>query len=185
MRRIRATLATCLTLAALTAGAVGCSSDDEGEPAEIEGTADAADPAGEGGGDAEAELTELYGRYWDALIELENSTELDNTVFDGIATTGVVETEVGRVSAFKDNDIHRQGEPVIDHVTVTVDGDAARIESCKNEAGWVFIADGEEDPSLLPEELTRPSPFGVAAERTDDGWLISQVLHTDETTISC
>ncbi|WP_049567072.1 hypothetical protein [Streptomyces sp. SBT349] len=185
MPRIRTTLATFAALAALTTAVAGCSSEDE--PEDIDGTVDAAEPSGEESGDAEAEaeLTALYGRYWDAMTALENATEMDSAALDGIATTGVVETQLGRVSAFKDNDIHRQGEPVIESVTVAVDGDAATIQSCKSEADWAFLENGEVNPALLPEELMEPHPYVVGAERSEDGWLISRIMRNDQATISC
>ncbi len=92
---------------------------------------------------------------------------------------------MGRVSSFKDNGIHREGEPTIDDITVTIDGDTARVEACKNETGWAVIDDGEEVPDAVPENLLQPHPNVVTAERVSGEWLINATLPTEGATITC
>jgi hypothetical protein len=192
MRRIRTgrtRLATVAALLALTVSMAACSSDDEGGEEPIEGAGSGSPEPEETASDdaaAKAEVTDLYLAYWDAVVELENGDELDRSLFDGIATTGLVEEELSRVSSFKDNGIHREGEPTIGNVTVTIDGDTARIEACKNEAGWDVIEDGEVVPDAVPPELQEPHPNVVTAEREASGdWLINATLPTEGATITC
>ncbi len=180
MAWLRAGLAVGTGLLALTGAVAACSSDGQPEP---EPRSDAATEV-----EVEAPVVEvenLYRAYWDAVVQLENGTELDRSLFDGIGTTGLVEAEVGRVSSFKDNGIHREGEPVIEDVTVTVDGDIARVEACKSEADWQVIEDGEVVPDAVPPNLRRPHPFVVTAERISGEWLITATLPTEAATITC
>jgi hypothetical protein len=198
MRRIRTGLATGLALLTLTTAAAGCSSSDstggdgDGNDQPIEGVV--TEPAGpegteddtEGSEDpAVAALKDLYDAYWDTVIELENGGRLDVAVFDGIATPGVAEDEVGRLHPFRDDNIHREGEPTIDNVTVTIDDDTARIQSCKSEAGWNFFRNDDELTGIIPDEARRPHPFVVSAERTSGEWLINGTLRPQEATITC
>ncbi|MEO3750851.1 hypothetical protein [Streptomyces sp. B6B3] len=187
MRRIQTGLVAGLALLALTGTVSGCSSDDGDEPIEGAETGPGSSEESENDDEsaAEAEVADLYLAYWDAVIELENGDELDRSLFDGLATTGVVESEVGRVSAFKDNGVHREGEPTIENVTVTIDGDTARIEACKNEADWRVVDGNGEVPDAVPENLQRPHPNVVTAERTDGEWLITATLPTEGATITC
>ncbi|MDT0341797.1 hypothetical protein [Streptomyces litchfieldiae] len=190
MRRTGTTLATFLATVALTTAAIsGCSSSDgRDEPEEpIEGVqTESAEPAEDDAAAAETELADLYDRYWAAVVQLENGAELDPALFDGITTQRVTESELVRVRAFRDNGIQRAGEPVIENVTIEVDGESARIESCKNEADWdVVTSEGEAIPGVVPEELLVPHPHIVTAERSADGWLISETLAMEEARISC
>jgi hypothetical protein len=200
MRRIRTGLATGLALLTLTTAAAGCSSSDSnggdgdgdgnGNDQPIEGVV--TEPAGPEGPDADeaadiAALENLYERYWDAMVELENSKgELDPSLLDGIATDDVVESQLSRMSTYKDQGIRRQGEPEFDNVTVEADGETARIQACIDEGNWPFLApNGEEldDPAL--GDLDVPQPNIVTAERSSDGWLISGNLAMEEATVSC
>ncbi|KAB8163821.1 hypothetical protein FH609_019410 [Streptomyces sp. 3MP-14] len=171
----------------LLALAAGCSSSDSGADDEIEGVATGS--ADEGGGgeqaDHEAALTELYTGYWDALVGLENSGELDASLFEGIAASRVAEQELTRVRSYADAGLHRSGEPTVENVTVTVDGETARVESCVSEEDWPMV-DGETVlPDVIPEELRAPHPHGVTATLTEGSWLIDGTLPAEEATLSC
>ncbi|MFB7761340.1 hypothetical protein [Streptomyces xiamenensis] len=181
----RAGLAAGLALTLATVA--GCSSDggDNDEPIDT-GDQSSASPDAEGGeAEDEAALVALYEAYWDAVTASENAEELDARLFDGITTSSVMEQELSRIGTWKDVGGSREGAPVIENITVTVDGDTARIEACKNEADWRLIQDGEELEDGLPESLTVPHPNVVTAERTSGNWLINASLTTDEATISC
>lgn len=174
-------------LALILATVAGCSSDGGNNEDPIDtGDTSSPSPDAEGGeADDEAELVALYEAYWDAVTASENGEELDPQLFDGITTAGVMEQELGRIGTWKDVGGYREGAPVIENVTVTVDGDTARIEACKNEADWRLFQDGEELEDSLPESLTVPHPNVVTAERMSGEWLINASLPTDEATISC
>ncbi|UED85583.1 hypothetical protein [Streptomyces profundus] len=180
---------TLCVASALALTAAGCSSDDgSDEPIEgvDSGSADAGPDDADGpGAEDTAALTELYERYWAALVTLENEGELDPALFDGITTPGLAEQELLRVSGLIENGLTREGEPLISDVTVSVDGDTARVESCMNQADWPLVSEGEVVPGLLPEELTAPHPQVVTAERASGAWLIDATLLTEEATISC
>jgi hypothetical protein len=187
-RRIRSGVATGAALLALTATVAGCSSDDEGgEPIDgaQSGSPEPSQSTDNGNADDTAALEDLYADYWDARIELENSEDLDSSVFDGITTSPVKEMELTRLQPFREDGIHRQGEPEIEDVTVSVDGDAARIESCKSEADWQVIQNGEVVPDAVPENLRQPHPYVVSAERSPEGWLITGTVDSEEATITC
>ena len=172
----------------LLALAAGCSSDssDSSDDA-IEGLATGpAEEAGNGeAADHTAALTDLYDRYWDALVTLENSGELDPAVFEGIAAPPVAEQELTRVRSYADAGLHRTGEPSVTDVTVTVDGETARVESCASEEDWPMV-DGETVlADVVPEELRAPHPHVVTAQLTDGVWLIDGTLPAEEATLSC
>jgi hypothetical protein len=189
--RFRTGLVAGLALLALTGTVTGCSSDDEGnEP--IEGAqTNSPEPGNETPEDDDnnadvAALERLYQEYWDARIELENSKQLDFSVYDGITTETLVQEEGALLQQFRDDGIRRQGEPTVTDVTVEVTGATARIESCKKEDGWAIVRDGEVLPeSEIPDELREPHPFLMAAKRSGDGWLISRSLPQEEATITC
>ncbi len=191
MRRIQTGLAAGLTLLALTGTVSGCSSDDGNEPIEgastEPGSSDETDnEANENEAADIAALTDLYEAYWDAMVELENSTELDPTVLDGLATQVAAETQISRMRSYHDQGIHRQGEPTFGDVTVTVDGDTATVEACKNEADWKFVTEnGQEIDDPAFENLGTPQPNVLSAERVDEGWQINETLSMEEATISC
>ncbi|WP_436980202.1 hypothetical protein [Streptomyces sp. enrichment culture] len=181
----RAGLAAGLALTLATVA--GCSSDsgDNDEPINT-GDESSASPDAEGGeAEDEAALVALYEAYWDAVIASENGEELDSALFEDITTKGVMEQELGRINTYKEQGVLREGAPVIENVTVTVEGDTARIEACKNEADWPLVQDGEQMEGVLPESLTVPHPNGVTAERSDGNWLITGSVPQEEAVISC
>lgn len=178
---------------ALTGTVAGCSSDSgsDGEPiGGVEtGAASGGGDGGQNGNGGEAAdvriLKDLYRAYWDTLVDLENGAELDVAAFDGIATPGVAEDELGRLRAFREDNIRRQGEPAIDNVNVSIDGDTAHIESCKSEADWQFVVNGEVAEEMMREEAARPHPYVVSADRSSGEWLINATLRVEEATITC
>jgi hypothetical protein len=192
-RRFRTGLVTGFALLALTGTVAGCSTDDDkGGDEPIEGAqTNSPEPSSESPEDDEnsadvAALERLYQEYWDARIELENSEELDFSLYDGITTSAVREQEGSQLQQFRNDGISRQGEPSITDVTVEVTGDTARIEACKSEEGWDVVQNGDVIPDAVPETLLEPHPYLVAAERSADNWLISRTsLPKEEATITC
>ncbi|MDT0269504.1 hypothetical protein RM844_24795 [Streptomyces sp. DSM 44915] len=164
----------------------GCASDD-GADDEVAGVATAtADASGDDETAAHtAALTDLYQRYWDARVAVENSGELDPAGFDGILAPDVTEQELTRVRSFADAGLHREGEPLVADVTVTVDGDTARLESCVSERDWPVVHGDEVLPDVVPEELRAPHPHALTATLTQGAWLIDGSLPMEEATISC
>lgn len=177
---------------ALAGTVAGCSSDSGSEEEPIGGvetgstdSATATDGTGDDQAADIAELEQLYQDYWDAWTELENTKELDFSLLDGIATETLVQQDGPRLQQFRDDGIHRRGAPTISDVTVSVTGDTARIESCKSEADWQVVQNGEVVPEAVPDALRAPHPFLMAAERSAHGWLISRTLPQEEATITC
>lgn len=178
-----ALLAPVLALALVA----GCSSDDGESDAEASitpgGTEDA---GGDGEPDTaadEAELEQLFLDYWAAMVELENSEELDPTVFDGLAADEVREQQVARVEPFKEAGIIAEGEPVITEVTANAEGDRATIEGCVNRDDWLFYDEEGEEVPVESDEATDAKV--VEAERGADGWVISRHARDAEVTLSC
>ncbi|AYY12112.1 hypothetical protein EF847_04705 [Actinobacteria bacterium YIM 96077] len=167
----------------------GCSSDGD-EPAGLDATDDAspteeveqADDGEEAGAaEDEAMLEELFADFWDAVVAAENGPEVDYELFEGIATDEVIEERLARAREWEELGVHREGEPIIENVTVTVEGDEARIEACRDESEWLVIADGEP----VDIETTGLTPNVFTAERDGDGWLINGRLDSSEATITC
>ncbi|WP_130799694.1 hypothetical protein [Streptomyces otsuchiensis] len=133
-------------------------------------------------GQDQDDLNALYERYWDVMVTLENSEDMpEPDIFDGIAGGELLERQMARVRNFKDSGQWRQGEPVVEQITVEVDGDDALIQACVNEDDWDVLLDGEVVP-LAPEGST---PRVMEAERTDEGWLLARTQDAEEATITC
>ncbi|MEV8114774.1 hypothetical protein ACWC9S_03325 [Streptomyces xiamenensis] len=181
----RAGLAAGLALTLATVA--GCSSDggDNDEPIDT-GDQSSASPDAEGGeAEDEAALVALYEAYWDARVELENSEAGDIQVLDGIVTPEMLERELSRIRDFQSNGLSRQGGPTIENITATVNGDTARVESCKSEEGWDVVAGGEVIPGVIPAELIEVHRHVVTVEKADEGWLINETLPEEDGTLSC
>ncbi|MEO3750853.1 hypothetical protein [Streptomyces sp. B6B3] len=174
----------------MTGMITGCSSDDggeepiEGAETESSGSDEEQNGADEGQEADVAALTDLYETYWDALVQLDNSTDPDPALLEGLATQSATETEISRMQAYHAQGIRRQGEPTFGDITVTVDGDTAIIEACKSESDWQFVDENGEEVEV-EGDLTVREPNVVAAERSSDGWLIGDTLAMEEATISC
>jgi hypothetical protein len=185
MAKLRAGVVVAPMLAVLV---VGCSSDSGGS-GDDELTLPSTSPTPTGAtdeptDDAAADISaveQLHAAYWEALVGVENGGDLDPGSFAGIATDAVIEQDLSRIDSIRGSGHQREGEPVIDNVTVTVDEDEARIESCVNEDDWILVADGEE----VPLDKEGPTPRVVIAERTDGAWLISNFLSQEEATLTC
>jgi hypothetical protein len=134
-------------------------------------------------GDDVATLEALHDAYWDAFVEASNGPIVDSALFEGVATTGVIERRLGYVQTeLVGRNARRQGEPAISDVAVTIDGDNARIESCVDSTNWTLIVEGEE----VPTTSSGPKPFAMTAERgPGSDWLINEVLTTDDAEITC
>jgi hypothetical protein len=183
MTRISNARAAVAVLPLLALLAVGCSSDGGGDdeltlPGAGTPTAEPTDePA-----DDVADLEALYSAYWDVMIELENSEEMPGPeIFDGIAGSELMERQMARVRNIKESGRWRQGEPLVEQVTVEVDGDTAVIQSCVNEDDWEFVYEGE----TVPLDPQGPKPRVMEADRGEDGWLLGRTLAVEEATISC
>lgn len=164
----------------------GCSSSDgDVEPIDT-GDAAANEPAGKETPDVtadEAALKQLFLDYWDAMVELENSKEVDPSIFDGITTSGIGEQEVARVQALKDYGIVGRGGPEITEVTPEVDGDEGTVAACVNRDDWTFYDESGNPVKVVDKAATDAG--GVAAERTADGWIIVEILKESEVRVSC
>ncbi|MFD7513087.1 hypothetical protein ACFV5N_27640 [Streptomyces sp. NPDC059853] len=174
-------------LALILATVAGCSSDggDNEEPIDTGGTSSPSPDAEGGEGDDEAALVALYEAYWDARVEVENSEAGDIHLLEGIVTPAMLEKELSRVRDFQSNGLYRQGGPVIENITATVDGDTAIVESCKSEEGWDIMKDGEVIPGVVPEELINVHGHVVTAEKGDGAWLITDTLPEEEGNVTC
>lgn len=174
-------------LALILATVAGCSSDGGNNEDPIDtGDTSSPSPDAEGGeADDEAELVALYEAYWDARVEVENSEAGDIQLLSGIVTPEMLEKELSRVRDFQSNGLYRQGEPAIENITATVDGDTAIVESCKSEEGWDIVKDGEVIPGVVPDDLIDVHGHVVTAEKGDGAWLITDTLPAEEGTLSC
>lgn len=191
MRRIRTGLVAGSALLALMGTVVSCSSDSAEEP--IDGTetrspdADETENGASEGEEADvAALTNLYEAYWDAMVEMENSIELDPSLMEGIATTPAMEGEFSRMRSYHEQGIHRRGQPTFGDITAQVDGDTARVEACISEGDWPFVTEnGQEIDDPAFDNLGVPQPNVLSAERASEGWLITGTLSMEEATVSC
>ncbi|WP_165984518.1 hypothetical protein [Streptomyces sp. YIM 98790] len=173
--------------------AVGCSSGEEsGKDDAIAGSpAPSSEPTGrpeepeppEQPDDAAdvAALEQLHADYWAAIVELENGAELKPDPLRGIAADLLIEAQLSRMYPIRNSGHVREGEPVVGNVTVTVEGDAATVESCVDEDDWIIVKDGEE----VPLDKTGPGPRVFLAERTDGAWLLTEQRPIEEATITC
>lgn len=171
-----------LMFAAIVAVACGASGE---EPRGLSTTStESASPASSPSEDAaaQAELESLHTAYWDAFVTASNGPLIDASLFDGIATTGVVERRLGYVqSELVARDARREGEPSIRNVAIEINDSQARIESCVDSSDWKLIVGDAE----VPLETSGPAPSVMTAELTPDGWRINKVLSSKEAEITC
>ncbi|MET1038561.1 MAG: hypothetical protein ABW075_09815 [Aeromicrobium sp.] len=152
----------------LLSGLAACSSDSsDGAEPEPSPTATAAETSSTKV-DQDA-VTALYDRYWDVRVEAENAAEVDPASFAGIAEGPFVEEFLKKVRDAADIDVTREGQPTIDQVEVTVDGDTATVAACLDEDDWKFFGNGTEIDA--PDE--GPGPVGATAERRPEGWILT------------
>lgn len=129
-----------------------------------------------------AALEALYLAYWDAFVNVSNDPRIDTDLFAGITTDALAERKLSYVDReLIANDVRREGEPELSDVTVTVDGDTAQVEACLDESSWKILHDGEE----VSWEFGDPVPAPMRAERTAEGWVLTDDVAQEEATITC
>jgi hypothetical protein len=182
MTRISNVRAGVVLLPLLAVLAVGCSSDGGGDdeltlPTSGPTAEEAEEPA-----ETEGELEALYRAYYSALVEMENADEVDPSLLDGITGDRVREEQVERIRQLKKAGVAIDGESVITHVTAELSGEEALVQGCVDTSGRTFYdAAGDE----LSVEQDGPDVSVVAAERTSDGWLITEDRGAEGATITC
>ncbi|PSK99776.1 hypothetical protein CLV30_11779 [Haloactinopolyspora alba] len=178
---------TTTTSAIVGLSLASCSDDTKNEPAGsiIEPTASSlSTPNATGPSEAAdiAAVRQVHAEYWDAVITSENRpTTADRSLFDGIATGAAVETQLADVGSLKEDGIRRLGAPTLGEPAITVDGDSATVEVCVDSSTW-GAAVGD---TTAPPQTPHPRPSVVALERTDETWLVTEQIPSDEATITC
>jgi hypothetical protein len=130
----------------------------------------------------EAAVTKLAQRYWDAVVEAENTGNDDAAQFEGIADPKVAEIELGQVGRYQDLDLLRVGKPAITEIEALVTGDSAEIRLCKDEDDWTAEVDGTPVPD---DKKFGNGPWGARADRVDGEWLIVEIRQPDKGTKKC
>lgn len=127
-----------------------------------------------------AAVTEVMGRYIDAIVQMENSGEADPAPLRDIAGEAVIEEEVLRVADLVEQGIHREGRPVLGEPQVTVDGDAARFEACMDQDDWVGVMGDQRVGSDYG-----PLPTGWDLTLVDGVWRVTDGVATAEVSVTC
>lgn len=157
------------------AAATGCTGD-ESPPLEEE-TASAEDLKA---------VEELYLAYWDSVVQAEAELDADPSRFEAVMTPDAINDYVAFLQGMVDNNLFRDGEPVIDDVTVEIHRDYAIAQGCVDASRWLL---GSRDGTRVRQILEPgPQPHAVAVRRQDDGsWLIDQTPYQseEEATIKC
>lgn len=175
----------------------GCGSDSDNAPDGLDATDDPASEAstpatdeprdeaqdGDEGTDADEEaLLELFDEFWAAAVASENGPDTDPALFEDVAGPDLIEERVARAREWEELGFHREGEPALEHVTVRVNGDEARIEFCRDEQEWLVL-DDEGEP--FDVETSGFTANVMTAERSDDKWLFMDLAGPSEATITC
>lgn len=129
-----------------------------------------------------AAIEDVFGRYVDAIVTMENGPTVDPALLYDVAAEQVTTDEIQRVLRYQEMGIRRVGAPEVGEPVVTVDGDTARLEVCFDEDDWT--AESEAGQAIV-EEPFGPLPRVFELTRGDGGWLVSAVVVDDPATITC
>ena len=132
----RGLLISAVAVAALSVTA--CSSD---EPSLEDAKSD--DPSAAARAKDEKAAIGTYQKFWDIMIDAQNSGQVKNSDFEGVARGTFVEARVKRIRDYKDQKIRRVGEPELDAFEASITGDQATVTACFNEDDWRFERDGK------------------------------------------
>lgn len=134
--RSLARAAALLAFSAAVAVTAACTSGpaDEGaaSPSVTESVTASATPTSGPDPAVVAAVTDVMGRYIDAIVQMENSGQVDPAPLRDIAGPDIIDVEVKRVADMVQQGIHREGAPTLGEPVVTVNGDVARYEACMN-----------------------------------------------------
>ena len=181
MSKLRAGVVVVPLLAVL---ATGCSSEGGGS-GDDELTVPTPTPTAEEVGDPsadEAALRALFVAYYEGLAEIENAEETDPAVLEGVVDGSVLEEQIGRIQQLKNAGLRMAGEPVISDVVIEGDADTSVVQGCVDQSARAFF-DSEGEP--VPVQDDGPEATAVAAERTADGWLITEDRGAEGATMTC
>lgn len=129
-----------------------------------------------------AELKDLYKRYWDAYGKAASGPNLDPALFKGVTTRGFMELKLAAIDReLRTNDLRLIGDAKLSNVTVTIDGDSARVEACLDKSRWRLL----EGKKTIQSDFGKPEPDVMSAKRSADGWLFGANVPTKEATITC
>ena len=158
---------TLLTgIVAMTLSLSACSDDKPSLPEEKKTSA-----ADKTAADEKA-LTKLATDLWKARTESQNNGNTSRAQFAGLLAPGLAEVELGILQRYKDSKLLRTGVPKITAIETTASGETGEILLCLNEDTWGAEVDGE------PAEVAKYGlrPWGAKAERTPDGWIVTEEL---------
>lgn len=117
-------------------------------------------------------LENLATNLWAARTESQNSGNSSRTPYESLMAPGLIEVEVALLERYKKLKVTRTGAPTLTGIQTRVDGDSGEVLLCLNEDDWLFEEAGE--PADIPKNGT--VPWGAKAERTQDGWIITEIL---------
>lgn len=139
-------------------------------------------PTPEQTADDAAAVVDVFERYLDAVVAMENGPEPDPALLFGIATDDVTGEHVRRAADLGQDGLRRVGEPQVGEPEVVVDGDEARLEVCVDEDTWTAeLADG----TSVESTPRGPSPRVYDLVREDGTWLVAALVPQAEATLTC
>ncbi|MFD1860334.1 hypothetical protein EHW97_03140 [Aeromicrobium camelliae] len=126
--------------------------------------------------------TRAYKRYWGVLIQAQNSGDLPEDAFDGIAAGSHVEYFAQRISDYRTQAIVREGEPELTAYEVDLVSETqAVVTACLDERAWMFRA-GDR---LFEPPQPSPRPVGAKVMRRGGPWMVIDTLPSPEIDKEC
>jgi len=176
--RVLALSSSVLVLAA----AAACTTGNPAPPATTTTAAQTPTPSATPSVDAAAvaAVTDVMGRYIDAIVQMENSGQPDPAPLRDIAGDAIIDQEVLRVADLVKQGIHREGRPALGEPQVTVDGDTARFEVCMDQDDWVGVLGDQKVGSDYG-----PLPTGWDLSLVDGVWRVTADVATAEVSVTC
>ena len=164
--------ARCALLAGIMTMTFGLSACGSDKPSPLE---ERKTSAADKTADDEKALELLATDLWKARTESQNTGNTSREQFEGLLSPGLTELDLTRLQRYKKAKVLRKGAPEITAIETSVSGSTGQILLCLNEDNWTAEEDGE--PLEPPSDGVKP--WGAAAERTSNGWIVTEYLDTE------
>lgn len=124
----------------------------------------------------EQALEQLAIDLWDARKSAENAGDASRDRFEPILSPALTERELAKLVSYQELGVTRRGGPEVTAVETVVDGETGTALMCINEDDWRAF-EGEVE---VERQMRGPRPYGFTAEKTDDQWLVTAIMTTED-----
>lgn len=126
----------------------------------------------------ENKVRDVYDAFAERYVSASEPGDVPDATFDGVATGAFVENLVGGLQDQAEAGVFRQGEPQFEVREVSVDGDSATAQVCRDETEWAYADSNGELP--FPDEY-EPNIAKATFEKNESGsWIMTDEAGTGE-----